>query len=91
MADQRRVRRIRLALIEQGLQPPGWPLKEERFDSIGHISFYHSIQPSAFSNQPKQINRKERDGHKGFMRGNVVRAFALFASFAVRFLLTAEC
>jgi hypothetical protein len=25
------------------------------------------------------------------MRGNAVRAFALFASFAVRFLLTAEC
>ena len=36
MADQRRVRRIRLAFIQQGLQPPGWPLEEERFDPIGH-------------------------------------------------------
>src|SRR6476661_3578718 len=41
MADQRRVRRIRPAFIQQGLQPPGWPLKEEGFDSVGHILFYH--------------------------------------------------
>ena len=91
MADQRSVRRIRLALIQQGLQPPSGPIEEEGFDSIGHILFYHSSQHSAFSNQPKRINRKGRDGRKGLMSLTFGCAFALFASFAVRFLLNAEC
>jgi hypothetical protein len=67
MADQRSVRRIRLTLIQQGLQPPSGPIEEEGFDPISHISFYHSSQHSAFSNQPKQSNRKGRDGRKGLM------------------------
>ena len=39
MADQRGVRRIRLAFIQQGFQPPGGPIEEEGFDSVGHIPF----------------------------------------------------
>jgi len=37
MANQRGMRRIRLAFIQQGLQLPGRPVKEERFDSGSHI------------------------------------------------------
>jgi hypothetical protein len=37
MADQRGVRRIRLAFIQQRLQPPGGPIDEEGFDSVGHV------------------------------------------------------
>jgi len=42
MADQRGVRRIRLAFIQQGLQPPCGPVEEEGFDSISHTTFYQS-------------------------------------------------
>ena len=42
MANQRRVRRVRLALIQQGLQAPRRSIEEERFDSVGHIIFYQS-------------------------------------------------
>ena len=37
MADQRGVRRIWLALIQQGLKPTGGSIKEEGFYSVGHI------------------------------------------------------
>jgi len=51
MADQRGVRRIRLAFIQQGFQPPGGPIEEEGFDSVGHVSFLsqHSVFSSAIS------------------------------------------
>ena len=52
MANQRGVRRVWLALIQQGLKPPCGSIKEEGFDSVGHILFYHSTQPSALSFQP---------------------------------------
>src|SRR5206468_12466558 len=42
MADQSGMRRVRLALIQQRLQPSRGPIEEERFDSIGHNSFYQS-------------------------------------------------
>ena len=42
MADQRGVRRVRLALIQQGLQPSRGSIEEEGFDSVGHIIFYQS-------------------------------------------------
>jgi len=51
MADQRRVCRVWLALIQQGLKPSRGYIKEEGFDSVGHILFYHSSQPSALSRQ----------------------------------------
>ena len=47
MANQRGVRRVRVALIQQGLKPPGGSIEEEGFDSVGHISFLS--QPSAVS------------------------------------------
>ena len=37
MADQRGMRRVGLALIQQGLQPPCGPIEEEGFDSVGHV------------------------------------------------------
>jgi len=49
MAYQRGVRCVRLALIQQGLKPPGGSIEEEGFDSVGHILFYHSPQQSALS------------------------------------------
>ena len=55
MANQRGVRRVRVALIQQGLKPPCRSIKEEGFDSVGHILFYHSTQPSALSLQPKNL------------------------------------
>ena len=55
MANQRGVRRVWLALIQQGLKPPCGSIKEEGFDSVGHILFYHSTQPSALSLQPKNL------------------------------------
>jgi hypothetical protein len=72
------MRRVGLALIQQSFQPSCGSIEEEGFDSVGHILFYHSTRHSAFSNQPKQINRKERDGRKGLMKGNAwVRLCAL--------------
>jgi len=65
MADQRGVRRIRLAFIQQRLQPPGGPIEEEGFDSVGHVPFLP--QHSAFSTQPSaktKSNRKGREGRK---------------------------
>src|SRR5882757_3175389 len=44
MADQRRVRRVWLALIQQGLKPSHGSIEEEGFDSVGHIIFYHRGQ-----------------------------------------------
>ena len=82
MTDQRGVRRVGLAFIQQSFQPPCGPIEEKGFDSVGHILFYHSTQPSALSLQPRNFNRKVRDGRKRLMKGNVC-AFALFASFAV--------
>ena len=41
MAYQRRVGRVWLALIQQGLKPTGGSIEEEGFDSVGHILFYH--------------------------------------------------
>jgi len=41
MADQRRVCRVWLALIQQGLKPSRGSIEEEGFDSVGHIIFYH--------------------------------------------------
>jgi len=55
MAYQRGVRRGGLALIQQGLKPTGGSIEEEGFDSVGHILFYHSTQPSALSLQPKNL------------------------------------
>jgi hypothetical protein len=37
MADQRGMRRLGLAFIQQGLQPSRRPVEEERFDSVGHV------------------------------------------------------
>jgi hypothetical protein len=51
MADQRGMRRIRLAFIQQGLQLPDRPVKEERFDS-GWPSF------SRASSRPEGPSRK---------------------------------
>ena len=83
MADQRGVRRIRLAFIQQGLQPPGGSIKEKGFDSVGHILFYHSTQPSALSRQPKQ-NQTAKDAKDAKKRNDYVPcSFAHFASFAV--------
>ena len=65
MAYQRGVRCVRLALIQQGLKPPGGSIEEEGFDSVGHILFYHSPQQSALIVQPRSFNRKVRDGCKG--------------------------
>ena len=42
MADQRGMRRVRLTFIQQGLQPACRPIKEEGFDSVGHVSFYQT-------------------------------------------------
>ena len=89
MADQRGVRRIRPAFIQQGLQPPGGPIEEEGFDSVGHISFYHSTQPSALSRQPKQ-NQTAKDAKDAKKINDYVPcSFAHFAHFAVTSL--AEC
>src|SRR5690348_9158162 len=41
MADQRGMRCVRLAFIQQSFQPACGPVQEEGFDSVGHISFYH--------------------------------------------------
>jgi hypothetical protein len=38
-------------LIQQGFQPSHGSIEEEGFDSVGHILFYHSTQPSAVSCQ----------------------------------------
>ena len=52
MADQRGMRRVWLAFIQQGLQPPCGSVEEEGFDSVGHIillpqhSALTSIQPN---------------------------------------------
>jgi hypothetical protein len=83
------VRRIRLAFIQQGLQPPGWPLEEEGFDSIGHVPFLS--QQSAFSAQLSARNayRNGRKGRKGVW-SQIVNSFAYFAPFAVNRHL-AEC
>ena len=65
MADQRRMRRVWLAFIQQGLQPTGGSIEEEGFDSVGHILFYQSTQPSALSLQPRSLNRNGREERKG--------------------------
>ena len=36
MADQRSMRRVRLAFIQQGLKPACRPIEEEGFDSVSH-------------------------------------------------------
>jgi hypothetical protein len=41
MTDQSGVRRVWLALIQQGFQPSRRSIKEEGFDSVGHTIFYH--------------------------------------------------
>jgi carboxypeptidase family protein len=41
MANQRRVSRVWLALIQQGFQPSHGSIEEKGFDSVGHILFYH--------------------------------------------------
>src|ERR1041385_1604951 len=97
MTDQRRVRRIRLAFIQQGLQPPGRPLKEERFDPIGHVPFLS--QQSAFSAQPSAKTKSNRNGREGrkekclcslvFWVPCSLGSFAHFAYFAVTSLV--EC
>ena len=68
MANQRGVRRVWLALIQQGLKPSRGSIKEEGFDSVGHILFYHSTQPSALGLQhsafsQETLNRKGRKGN----------------------------
>ena len=80
MADQRRVRRVWLALIQQGLKPTRGSIEEEGFDSVGHILFYHSTQPSALSRQPRNANRNGREGRKGRKGMEANRnSFALFS------------
>ena len=37
MADQRGMRCVWLAFIQQGLEPPRRPVEEERFDAGSHI------------------------------------------------------
>jgi len=133
MADQRRVRPIRLAFIQQGFQPPRWSIDEEGFDSIGHVTFLSQHSDSVQQSAKTNSNRKGREGRKekewlcslvslvpwflwflGFS-GSLVSlvlwflwflgfsgslflwflcffgSFALFASFAIRFLLNADC
>src|SRR5947209_709955 len=41
MADQRGMRCVRLAFIQQSFQLARGPVQEEGFDSVGHNSFYH--------------------------------------------------
>src|SRR5579864_2258455 len=68
MADQRGVRRVWLALIQQGFQPTGGSIEKERFDSVGHII----LLP-----QRTQRNTEEDSGKQlysqcaGFLRQNV--------------------
>jgi len=89
MADQRRVPRVRLAFIQQGLQPPRGPIKEEGFDSIGHILFYHSTQPSALSHQQETLTATDAKAAKELELN--VNSFAYFAPLAVnRCWLNAE-
>src|SRR5579859_7283686 len=75
MADQRRVRRVWLALIQQGLKPSHGSIEEEGFDSICHILFYHSTRPSAFNLQPGNFNLNGR-------KGNGVKSSTPFVYFA---------
>ena len=83
MANQRGVRCVRLALIQQGLKPPGGSIEEEGFDSVGHILFYHSPQQSALIVQPRSFNRNGREGRRG--NGvKIVNSFAYFAPLAVK-------
>jgi hypothetical protein len=42
-------------LIQQGFKPSRRSIEEEGFDSVGHISFYHSTQTSAFSLQQETL------------------------------------
>jgi len=65
MADQRRMRRVRLAFIQQGFQPSCGSIKKEGFDSVGHIILLP--QQSAVSTQrsARNANRNEREGRKG--------------------------
>ena len=39
MADQRRMGRVGLAFIQQGLQSSCGSIKKEGFDAVGHVSF----------------------------------------------------
>jgi hypothetical protein len=66
MADQRGVRRLRLAFVQQSLQPAGWTIQEERFDSVRH---------STFLPQRAQRTRREWMGsaYTGKGRGLVMR------------------
>src|SRR5690349_1982981 len=40
MADQRCMRRIGLAFIQQSFQPARRPVEKEGFDSVGHVLFF---------------------------------------------------
>ena len=70
MADQRRMRCVWLAFIQQGLEPPRRPVEEERFDSGSHII----LLP-----QRTRRNTEEDSGGSytrscaGFLRQNVSR------------------
>lgn len=64
MADQRSVRRVCPALIQQGFQPSCRSIEEEGFDSVGHISFYHSTQPSALSLQQEMLTATDAKAAK---------------------------
>ena len=55
MADQRGVRCVRLAFVQEGFKPSCGPVEEEGFDSVGHNSFYHSTQPSSLSRQQETL------------------------------------
>ena len=56
MADERRVRRVGRALIEQGLQPPGRPLEEElNFIPLAMVKFFTHRERYEYEAAPCQV------------------------------------
>lgn len=64
MAHQSGVRRVRLALIQQGLKPSRGSIEEEGFDSVSHILFYHSAQPSELRRQQETLTATDAKAAK---------------------------
>ena len=63
MADQRGMRRVGLAFIQQGFKPPCRPIEEEGFDSVGHISFYQRQTEEPTYHRDTEARRKPNPCH----------------------------
>ena len=61
MADQRGMRGIGLAFIQQRFEPSGWTIEKERFDSVRHNSFYQRMRLNVLAVVFLKISSAARD------------------------------